>query len=46
VPAHVLRRIAEQCILQHVDVQRLDVLRVAEESERQVLIRLAGTISA
>ena len=46
IPAHTLRQIAEQCIRQHIDTHQLDVLRVAEESEREILTQLARRVSA
>jgi hypothetical protein len=46
IPARLLRRIAEQCILRHVDRHQRDMLLVAEESERKILMRLAKKVSA
>jgi len=37
IPPKQLRKIVEAVILRHVDPQRLAVLKVAEESERDIL---------
>ena len=42
IPPAKLRQLAEQVIDRHVDHQRLQVLRVAEEEERKGLERLAA----
>jgi len=45
IPANILRAWCRRVIEGHVDHQALEVLRVAEESERSILGRLAGTAS-
>lgn len=37
-----LRDLAEQCILQHINAQELRSLRLAEESERELLTKIAA----
>lgn len=39
IPAHTLRGLVRECIERHVDKEQLAVLRAAEESERELLIR-------
>jgi hypothetical protein len=41
IPSAELRRLVEGCITRHVDGRALEVTRVAEASERQILQRLA-----
>jgi hypothetical protein len=43
IPAARLRELVRECINRHVDQQQLQILRVAEESERDVLIKWAKT---
>jgi hypothetical protein len=42
IPPGVLRDLVRDCIVRHVDQRALEVTRVAEASERQVLNRLAA----
>jgi hypothetical protein len=42
IPAPVLRALVEDAITQHIDPQALRLTRIAEDSERDVLTRLAG----
>jgi hypothetical protein len=44
IPAAKLRQLVGECIERHVDKQQLALLRIAEESERQLLSRWAGTL--
>jgi hypothetical protein len=37
IPPDEIRRLVEDAILQHVDLDQLEILRIAEESERQQL---------
>lgn len=46
VPVEILRGWCREVIEQHVDQHELDVLRVAEESERSILWQLAGSVGA
>jgi hypothetical protein len=41
-----LRRLVEECIVRHVDEHALGVLRLAEQSERDILTRLQRSLSA
>jgi hypothetical protein len=41
IPPDQLRELVRDCIEQHVDGRRLDLLRVAEQSERDILTRLS-----
>jgi hypothetical protein len=41
IPSATLRELAEECITQHLDWDALDVLKVAERSERDYLTTLA-----
>lgn len=41
IPGAQLRAMVEACITQHVDYDTLDVLRAAEDSEREILSRMA-----
>jgi hypothetical protein len=43
IPADKLRQLARECIEQHVDQDQLKILKVAEESERELLKRWAST---
>jgi hypothetical protein len=45
IPAHRLRELVRQCIERHVDNQQLELLRAAEKSERDLLVRWAATYS-
>ncbi len=44
IPSRQLRELAANCIQQHIDQAALDVLRVAEKSEREILERLTKRI--
>jgi hypothetical protein len=44
IPPGVLRTMAEGCIQQHVDQHQLEVMQVAEKSERQWLQMIASTM--
>jgi hypothetical protein len=46
IPAARLRQIVRECIERHVDQQKLDMLKVAEESEREMLTKWAQTYGA
>jgi hypothetical protein len=41
LPAQALRKLVHECIENHIPQHRLDTLRAAEESEREVLERWA-----
>jgi hypothetical protein len=43
IPARKLRELVRECIERHVDQRQLDVLKVAEASEREFLKMVAGT---
>jgi len=43
IPALQLRQLVRNSILQHVDLHQLEILRAAEESERELLVKWAGT---
>jgi hypothetical protein len=43
IPADKLREIVRECIERHVDRHQLQILRTAEESERELLKKWAGT---
>jgi hypothetical protein len=43
IPADKLRQLVRECIERHVDQDQLKVLKVAEESERELLKKWAGT---
>ncbi|MGH2974636.1 MAG: hypothetical protein ACRDLL_07195 [Solirubrobacterales bacterium] len=45
IPPHQLRTLARQVVEQHVDQQQLELLRVAEAEERQLLERMAATVN-
>jgi hypothetical protein len=42
IPADKLRQLVRECIERHVDQEQLKVLKVAEESERELLKKWAG----
>jgi hypothetical protein len=44
IPAATLRRLVKECIERHVDQQQLALLRITEQSEREVLSKWAGTL--
>ena len=44
IPAAKLRELVRECIERHIDMQQLALLRIAEESERQLLSKWAGTL--
>jgi hypothetical protein len=46
IPARKLRELVRECIERHVDQRQLDVLKVAEASEREFLKMVAGTYGA
>jgi hypothetical protein len=46
LPAPVLRQLLDAAIREHVDHDHLDRLLVAEESEREILQRLVGEVTA
>ena len=43
IPAAKLRELVRECIERHVDKQKLEPLRIAEQSERELLVRWAAT---
>jgi hypothetical protein len=43
IPAQKLRQIVRECIERHVDQRQLEVLKIAEASERDFLKMVAGT---
>ena len=43
IPPSTLRGLVAECITAHVDQRQLDVLKVAEEEERRLLLELAGS---
>jgi hypothetical protein len=43
IPAARLRSIVRECIERHIDQQQLAMLRTAEESERELLVKWAKT---
>jgi hypothetical protein len=43
IPAAKLRQLVRECIERHIDQQQLSILRIAEESERQLLTKWAAT---
>ena len=45
LPAPLLRELLDDAIAWHVDQDELDVLLAAEESEREILHRMAGAVS-
>jgi len=42
IPAQKLRQLVRECIERHVDQEQLKILKVAEESERELLKRWAA----
>jgi len=42
IPPAQLRELAETCILRHIDPNRLEALHLAERSEREGLLKIAG----
>jgi hypothetical protein len=44
IPAAKLRELVRGCIERHVDKEQLALLRLTEESERQLLSKWAGTL--
>jgi hypothetical protein len=43
IPAQKLRELVRECIEQHIDKQQLELLRFAEQSERELLTKWAAT---
>jgi hypothetical protein len=43
IPVRQLRALARECIERHVDQEKLALLRVAEQSERELLTKWAST---
>jgi hypothetical protein len=43
IPAQRLRELVRECIERHVDKQKVELLRIAEESERELLVMWAQT---
>jgi len=41
IPPHQLRELAQQCIAGHIDEAQLKTLEIAEESEREILMKIA-----
>jgi hypothetical protein len=46
IPAAKLRELVRACIERHIDQEQLRFLRIAEESEREVFVKLASTYGA
>jgi uncharacterized protein (UPF0261 family) len=44
IPTAKLRELVRECMEGHVDNQQLAVLRVAEQPEREILSKIAGTL--
>ncbi len=44
IPANRLRELVRGCIERHIDKQQLELLRIAETSERELLAKWAGTL--
>ena len=44
IPPSLLRELVEICITSHIDGQALKVMRAAEESERNIMSRLAARV--
>ena len=42
IPAQKLRELVRECIERHVDKQQLELLRIAEQSERELLTKWAA----
>jgi hypothetical protein len=45
IPARELRKLVRDCIERHIDQRQLELLRVAEKSERQMLSEWAKIIT-
>ena len=45
IPARQLRALVRECIERHVDKQQLEILRIAEASEREMLVKFGLTYS-
>jgi hypothetical protein len=43
IPARKLRELVRECIERHVDKKQLEILKIAEESERELLAKWAAT---
>jgi hypothetical protein len=43
IPAAKLRELVRECINRHIDQQQLALLRAAEQSEREFLVKWAKT---
>jgi hypothetical protein len=43
IPARKLRELVRECIERHVDKQKLELLRIAEKSERELLMQWGAT---
>jgi hypothetical protein len=43
IPADKLRQLVRECIERHVDQEQFEILKAAEESERELLKKWAGT---
>jgi hypothetical protein len=43
IPSRKLRELVRECIERHVDKQKLELLRIAEKSERELLTAWAAT---
>jgi len=46
IPAPILRNLVEAAILRHVDDGALNVTLAAEDSERDLLYRIAGQVAS
>jgi hypothetical protein len=46
IPPNVLRELAYNCIAQHIDEHALNVLQVAEQSERTILMNLVAEVAS
>jgi hypothetical protein len=44
IPAATLRGLVRDAIERHIDKQQIDLLRIAEASERELLTKWAGTL--
>jgi len=44
IPAAKLRRLVKKSIERHIDKQQLELLRIAEKSERELLTKWATTL--
>jgi hypothetical protein len=45
IPANQLRRLAEECITEHIDFRALEKLRLVEEKEKEILLQVAKNLS-